>query len=135
MAATVYLLEVSTVAGKYANKLVSKSAFAVQQWVAKFPELATQEEFDLVIGDMSNRRSNIGLGLGNRPSEEPWWTNAGEVNALARALVASDHFEGRSALDNLLYYYEKPYKWDAEHTRWVEAGRPDMFDFDGAEEA
>jgi hypothetical protein len=33
---------------------------------------------------------------------------------------------------DLQYYYEKPYKWSPEYSRWVAEGRPEVFDADDA---
>lgn len=59
-----------------------------------------------------------------------WWQNAQDRNAFARVLVDSDAVQ--SAHD-LLYFYEKPWKWDREYDLWIESGKPTTEDAEGWE--
>ncbi len=40
--------------------------------------------------------------------------------------------DGKEAIDSILDYFEKPWKWDDEHTRWVKLGRPAAADISNA---
>ena len=46
-----------------------------------------------------------------------------EVLTFGRILVAADWFD---TPQNLLDYFEKPYKWDREHELWVGCDRPEV---------
>ena len=51
------------------------------------------------------------------------WTNSeDEVLAFARDMVTVDFI---TTIENLLDFFEKPWKWDREHAWWVANGRPD----------
>jgi len=58
-------------------------------------------------------------------SAPAWHEERGEVLAFARAMSAAHEFDGP---DGVIYYFEKPWKWDREHDAWVLAGRPDAFE-------
>ena len=54
---------------------------------------------------------------------DPWYTNPQEVIDFAHILVDADALEpGQRAV---IYYFEKPWKWDVEHRVWCDSGRPD----------
>ena len=55
--------------------------------------------------------------------EPDWHTTYGNVTALGYWLVKTDQMDGedmRDALNNLQYFYEKPWKWDAEYKKYLE---------------
>lgn len=56
---------------------------------------------------------------------EDWFMTHTEIVAFARSLVASGEFDTEA----LLGYFEKPWKWSAEHEIWCKAGRPDEISF------
>ena len=47
--------------------------------------------------------------------EEDWFECSDNVNALARHLVAEEEIVG---VEELLYYFSKPWKWQAEWDSW-----------------
>ena len=63
-----------------------------------------------------------------------WWQDQGEVLAFAQVLADNDVFVGdsKAALREAFYFMSKPWKWAVEHARWVQAGRPETFDFSEA---
>jgi hypothetical protein len=54
----------------------------------------------------------------------PWYDNRLELVAFASLLNDLDAFVGDEATLDLLYLFEKPHKWNAEHAAWAAAGRP-----------
>ena len=50
-----------------------------------------------------------------------WWEHQAEVLTFARVLHSGGEFE---TVEDALYFIEKPWKWDAEHTRWIDLGAP-----------
>lgn len=60
-------------------------------------------------------------------TEVAWIEDRDEVCAFAHLLVNEGMLE--SAHD-VVYFFEKPWKWTDEHGRWVTAGRPATFDFE-----
>jgi hypothetical protein len=54
-----------------------------------------------------------------------WFEYAAERNAFARVLVESGQV---SDTEDVLYFYEKPHKWDEEYDLWVRFGRPTVDD-------
>jgi len=51
----------------------------------------------------------------------PWYADHGEVVSLASILVGLDRL---STPHDVIYFFEKPWKWDREFRIWDEAGRP-----------
>jgi len=68
--------------------------------------------------------------------ESDWMNDRDEVLAFARFLVAVCTFVGRDgdpdadSVQDLLYYFEKPWKWTIEHALWTSRGRPAGEDLD-----
>jgi len=56
-------------------------------------------------------------------ADEEWFHNPNSVLMFGGALVRVDYFD--SAKD-LLYYFEKPWKWTTEHELWEGCNRPDL---------
>jgi hypothetical protein len=50
------------------------------------------------------------------PPGQHWWENPDEVWSMGSWLVENFHI---TDCDNLLYYFEKPYKWDEEYTEYL----------------
>jgi hypothetical protein len=77
--------------------------------------------------DISRRRPrgrqlSTELG-GNDP--RVWCEDQDEVLAFARVMVEGDTFATQT---DLLYYFEKPWKWTEDRDAWIQAGEPDSFD-------
>jgi DNA-binding transcriptional regulator YhcF (GntR family) len=53
----------------------------------------------------------------------PWYTSMDELNCFAHVLIDSDRIDADQCKD-LIYYYEKPWKWDREHQVWRALGEP-----------
>lgn len=71
------------------------------------------------------------------PAARPWYAEGStadfsmsEVFTFAQVLDGLDAFEDTSSV---LYYFEKPWKWTGEHTRWVELDSPGTIGEDEAE--
>ncbi len=58
-----------------------------------------------------------------RSASVDWWSDPEEVLSLARVLVA--HGGSFTSLVDLLYFFEKPWKWTSEREVWIAAGRPE----------
>jgi hypothetical protein len=57
---------------------------------------------------------------------ERWYDDREEVLTFARRLADAGAFSAptnEETLDNVFYYFEKPWKWNEEHTIWKEYGR------------
>lgn len=54
-----------------------------------------------------------------------WYEDYRELGSFASVLYDADEFDDVS---ELLYYIEKPYKWDTEHDKWEEMGNPSSDD-------
>jgi len=54
-----------------------------------------------------------------------WFDDHDEVLAFARVMVEGDTFPTQT---DLLYYFEKPWKWSDDRDAWILAGEPDSFD-------
>ncbi len=54
------------------------------------------------------------------------WYSLSELVSFAHVLKTLDAFvvPGGDEADELLRFFEKPWKWDAEHEAWVRLGRP-----------
>lgn len=52
-----------------------------------------------------------------------WFEDQAVVIAFARILVDS---QGTLTADDVIRYFEKPWKWTDEHARWVAMGSPDV---------
>lgn len=50
-----------------------------------------------------------------------WFTDHAELVAFAAALNSAGAF---SDTGDVVRFFEKPWKWTEEHTRWVDVGRP-----------
>lgn len=50
-----------------------------------------------------------------------WDENFSEVLRFARVLNNAEEFDNPN---EVLYYFEKPYKWDKEHDQWTEFEEP-----------
>ena len=63
-----------------------------------------------------------------------WFHDQEQVLAFARVLHDSGAFDVGDVVDegapvrNVLYYFEKPWKWTAEHAHWCALGRPAAID-------
>lgn len=55
------------------------------------------------------------------PSPADWYADHDEVVTFARALVDANVI---TTVDESLYYFEKPWKWTAEHDAWAQCGKP-----------
>jgi DNA-binding transcriptional MocR family regulator len=51
----------------------------------------------------------------------PWYAELDQMNEFAHVLVESDLIVEPS---ELIYYYEKPWKWEPEHKIWRSRGKP-----------
>lgn len=49
-----------------------------------------------------------------------WFENKGEVLAFLRARNEAESL----TFENVIYFLEKPWKWDDEYEAWIRAGRP-----------
>jgi hypothetical protein len=54
-------------------------------------------------------------------SAEAWWEDHSELVAFAHALDGNGEF---ADAEDAIYFFEKPWKWEAEHVAWGNAGRP-----------
>lgn len=64
-------------------------------------------------------------------NSKEWCTNHEEVLAFARVLAESYVFHTigqRDAIQNVIYYFEKPYKWTEEYEAWTKAGKPETIE-------
>lgn len=64
------------------------------------------------------------------PAPAPWYAAgttvdfvSSEIYIFGRVLESIDAFE---SVDDVFYYFSKPWKFDSEHARWVELGRPQL---------
>lgn len=52
-----------------------------------------------------------------------WYDDPREVLYFAHVLADEGYFDSgtsvKESLQNLMYYFEKPWKWDAEHQAWT----------------
>jgi len=55
------------------------------------------------------------------PEPPPWYADYSEVLAFGHVLNDLDRFDTPG---DVLYYLEKPHKWDGEHELWVGCNRP-----------
>ena len=53
--------------------------------------------------------------------QECWYEDRGELVGFGRVY---NELGGFGDLDDVFYFFEKPYKWTDEHARWVALGRP-----------
>ena len=51
-----------------------------------------------------------------------WWHNAENVLEFARVMHETGEF---ATIDDVLYFFEKPYKWTVERERWLAMGKPE----------
>lgn len=58
-------------------------------------------------------------GAGCSECAAKWFENQDEVFAFAHRMVDAEAWDAKE----LLYYFEKPWKWDVEHAAWVAGGR------------
>lgn len=75
--------------------------------------------------DISRRRPRGRQLAGEYPRGTDWFEDHDEVLAFARVLVEADGFTSQA---DLLYFFEKPWKWTADRDAWILAGEPDTFD-------
>jgi hypothetical protein len=54
-----------------------------------------------------------------------WFEVHEELVAFAEALDNAGVFDARS---DLFYMLRKPWKWDDEYAKWIDAGRPNEFE-------
>ena len=62
------------------------------------------------------------------PSQD-WITDHDELCRFAAVLL----YVHRSSAQDILYFFEKPWKWEPEHQIWVDCGRPDSAEDEGWE--
>lgn len=62
---------------------------------------------------------NLRVVSGGAPGD--WDESFAEVLRFGRVLNNAEEFDNPS---EVLYYFEKPYKWDREHETWSEMGEP-----------
>lgn len=65
------------------------------------------------------------------PSDRKWYEEHAELVAFFRAVAGPSGWD----VPTLLYALEKPWKWDAEHVAWRNAGKPADFDISELPEA
>lgn len=69
------------------------------------------------------------------PEDKKWFEDAEEVRHLLRLLHASGEFDvAGDPVSEVLYYLEKPYKWQREYEAAVFAGWPETLDLDAVRE-
>lgn len=59
------------------------------------------------------------------PQTDAWWQDHDEITGFASALVEGGRLISAS---DVLYFFEKPWKWTAEHDAWVGFDRPGIDD-------
>jgi len=78
-------------------------------------------------GEGSKRRPRGRQLADEFPKGCSWFDDHDEVMAFARVMVEGDAFPEQT---DLLYYFEKPWKWTKERDEWIEDGEPDAWDPD-----
>jgi hypothetical protein len=56
-----------------------------------------------------------------RSAEHNWANDHEEVLTFGEVLADAGEFD---APKDLLYFFQKPWKWTIEHISWIDAGRP-----------
>jgi hypothetical protein len=51
----------------------------------------------------------------------PWYADHDELVHFANVLVDTDWFESPRGV---VYFFEKPWKWEPQHQLWEQSGRP-----------
>jgi hypothetical protein len=86
------------------------------------------------LADAAEEDGYDGLILGvNTPPAGRWFDDYTEIVKFGQVLYAADRF-GEPEAQSVLYYFEKPWKWDNEHDAWVKRGQPieaGQHDWDG----
>lgn len=60
-----------------------------------------------------------------------WYTDHATLMSFVRVLARAEAFRGDSRREdtrNILYFFEKPWKWTPEYEAWVRLGRPNDVD-------
>lgn len=83
------------------------------------PAMAAAEQRGESLSAAANRFL-AGYGGVDLP-DQPWILSRDEVLSFGHVLAAGDAF---TTPDDVLYYFEKPYKWDDLHDEWVKLGSP-----------
>lgn len=91
----------------------------MQDWEAR-------EQAGANLGELGNRRRARGRQLSTEYTKGcDWFDDHDEVLAFARAL---DEGDGFTSTGDVLYYFEKPWKWTEDRDAWINQGEPDAFD-------
>lgn len=57
-----------------------------------------------------------------------WWNDHAELVTFARVLAGAGAFDHddrqRKAIEQVVFYFEKPWRYDDEHEAWTRLGRP-----------
>ena len=56
-----------------------------------------------------------------KPHDPEWFLDSGEVVAFARTLLAT--FTSDWSAEDVISYFEKPWKWTPEHVNWCAGNR------------
>jgi len=60
------------------------------------------------------------MSNGNVIVETDWYTYHDKVTSLARFLDLQDYFRGKDPVGDVIYYFEKPWKYEREYKRYLE---------------